>query len=203
MSTGLSRGIAFVRFGDVIQARNAISELNNSVVTGGDKPILVKFADTDDERVQRKQRQVSRSRIMMRTTENTNVFSCVWNFSFEFKSKKKNSIAFLFCIQARRRKMQQMYSQQQQMPSPVPMGMGMMFNHPMMWDDAQFHFPQCVFLSPSTHYLFFKKFYIKLIIFYVYIYQNGDALTCAQRLLSPLQFPFALGITASNHANPS
>lgn len=63
MVTGVSRGIAFVRFSEIPDAMRAIAELNNSQVAGSDKPILVKFADTDDERVQRKQRQVRRRKL--------------------------------------------------------------------------------------------------------------------------------------------
>eukprot|EP00299_Pterocystis_sp_00344_P015278 c7619_g1_i3.p1 GENE.c7619_g1_i3~~c7619_g1_i3.p1 ORF type:complete len:679 (+),score=148.55 c7619_g1_i3:145-2037(+) len=63
LTTGASRGIAFVRFSDVNEARVAITELNNTQVHGSEKPILVKFADTDDERVQRKQRQVRRRKL--------------------------------------------------------------------------------------------------------------------------------------------
>jgi len=63
MVTGVSRGIAFVRFSEIPDAKRAIADLNNTQVAGSDKPILVKFADTDDERVQRKQRQVRRRKL--------------------------------------------------------------------------------------------------------------------------------------------
>lgn len=63
MTTLASRGIAFVRFCDVMCAQAAIDVLNNSFVAGSNKPILVKFADTEDERTQRKLRQARRKKL--------------------------------------------------------------------------------------------------------------------------------------------
>eukprot|EP00301_Raphidiophrys_heterophryoidea_P022335 c6519_g1_i1.p1 GENE.c6519_g1_i1~~c6519_g1_i1.p1 ORF type:complete len:541 (-),score=175.40 c6519_g1_i1:93-1589(-) len=63
VTSGVSRGIAFARFANIQDADIAISALNNSYVDGGTKPILVKFADTEDERTQRKLRQARRRKL--------------------------------------------------------------------------------------------------------------------------------------------
>ena len=48
--TNYSRGMGFVRFSSVEEAENAIEALNGQVVAGSMKPLIVKFADTEDER---------------------------------------------------------------------------------------------------------------------------------------------------------
>jgi len=58
--TNQSRGMAFVRYTTPDEARSAIQSLNNYLIPGFDKPLIVKFADTEDERTQRKQKQQRR-----------------------------------------------------------------------------------------------------------------------------------------------
>jgi ELAV like protein 2/3/4 len=52
-----SRGMGFVRFNSPNEADNSIKALNNYVLAGTVKPIIVKYADTEEERRTRQQKR--------------------------------------------------------------------------------------------------------------------------------------------------
>eukprot|EP01103_Thecamoeba_quadrilineata_P016409 TRINITY_DN547_c0_g1_i1.p1 TRINITY_DN547_c0_g1~~TRINITY_DN547_c0_g1_i1.p1 ORF type:complete len:279 (-),score=28.57 TRINITY_DN547_c0_g1_i1:429-1265(-) len=58
-----SRGMGFVRFNSPPEADNAIKALNNYVLAGTVKPIIVKYADTEEERKERRSRQLKRRQL--------------------------------------------------------------------------------------------------------------------------------------------
>ncbi|CAH8457847.1 unnamed protein product [Heterobilharzia americana] len=56
--SGMSKGCAFVKFSSSIEAANAIDHLHNSqTMQGASSPLVVKFADTEKERLVRRQHQ--------------------------------------------------------------------------------------------------------------------------------------------------
>lgn len=55
--TQLSRGMGFIRYSTQQEAENAINALNGQALPGTVKPIIVKFADTEEERHQRRAKQ--------------------------------------------------------------------------------------------------------------------------------------------------
>ncbi|XP_078359721.1 CUGBP Elav-like family member 3-A isoform X1 [Oculina patagonica] len=58
-SDGKSRGCAFLKFPTRMQAQNAIAEMHNSTTMEGcPSPIVVKFADTEKEKLQKKMQQM-------------------------------------------------------------------------------------------------------------------------------------------------
>eukprot|EP00298_Acanthocystis_sp_HF-20_P015846 c21289_g1_i3.p1 GENE.c21289_g1_i3~~c21289_g1_i3.p1 ORF type:complete len:442 (-),score=148.99 c21289_g1_i3:523-1848(-) len=63
LQTRLSRGVGFLKFKNVSSAKRAVIEYNGVILEGTNYPVVVKFADTEQERSARKDRQVRRKRL--------------------------------------------------------------------------------------------------------------------------------------------
>lgn len=59
-STQVSKGSGFVQFSSQAEAAKALADVHGKLLLGAHKPLLVKYADTDEERHQRKQRKMAR-----------------------------------------------------------------------------------------------------------------------------------------------
>jgi len=65
-TSGISRGMAFVRYTSLQEATAAIQGLNNTTIPGEAKSISVKYADTEEERNERKQKTVRKGQQLQR-----------------------------------------------------------------------------------------------------------------------------------------
>jgi RNA recognition motif-containing protein len=73
-NTGESRQIGFVRYSNQQQATNALNEMHGHMLEHSEIPLAVRYAETENEKLMRKQRQQTQTRTPNRPAQHKQIY---------------------------------------------------------------------------------------------------------------------------------